>query len=48
MFADNIKLASKYSFKSGVKDIQDMALKSASLRMDMEAVMNAAEKFKGR
>lgn len=45
MFADNIKLASKYSFKSGVKDIQDMALKSASLRMDMEAVMNAAEKF---
>lgn len=43
--ANNIKLASSYSFKNGVADLEKMAIKSASLRMDMNAVMSAADKF---
>ena len=45
LLRDNIKLAASYSFKNGVADIEKMAIKSASLRMDMNAVMNAADKF---
>lgn len=43
--ASNIKLATSYSFRNGVRDIQEMALKAQSVRMDMNAVMSAAEKF---
>lgn len=43
--ASNIKLAASYSFRNGVRDIQEMALKAQSVRMDMNAVMSAAEKF---
>ena len=44
-FQQNIKLASSYSFRNGVRDIEKMALKATSLRMDMSAIMNAADKF---
>lgn len=44
-FQQNIKLASSYSFKNGVRDIEKMALKATALRMDMNAIMNAADKF---
>ena len=43
--ADNIKLAASYSFRNGVSDIEKMALKATSMRMDMNAIMNATEKF---
>ena len=45
MMADNIKLAASYSFRNGVADIEKMSLKAASMRMDMNAIMNATEKF---
>ena len=45
MMADNIKLAASYSFRNGVNDIEKMSLKAASMRMDMNAVMSATEKF---
>lgn len=45
MMADNIKLAASYSFRNGVNDIEKMALKATSLRMDMNAIMQATEKF---
>lgn len=45
MMADNIKLAASYSFRNGVADIEKMALRASSMRMDMNAVMGAAEKF---
>ena len=45
MLRDNIKLASTYSFRNGVDDIERMALKAASMRMDMNEIMRATEKF---
>ena len=45
MMADNIRLAASYSFRNGVNDIEKMALRATSLRMDMNAVMSATEKF---
>lgn len=45
MMADNIKLAASYSFRNGVNDIEKMALKATSMRMDMNAIMSATEKF---
>jgi len=45
MMADNIKLAASYSFKNGLADIEKMSLKSAEMRMDMNAVMSASERF---
>ena len=45
MMADNIKLAASYSFKNGVADIEKMTLQSASMRMNMQSIMNATEKF---
>ena len=42
---DNIKLAASYSFRNGVADIEKMAIRATSLRMDMGAVMTAADKF---
>lgn len=44
-FAENINLAASYSFKNGVDDIEQMVLKSQSLKMNMQAVMTAADKF---
>lgn len=45
MLADNIKLAASYSFRNGVSDIEKMAMKATSMRMDMNAVMGAVDKF---
>ena len=43
---DNIQQAAKYSFRNGVNDIEKMSLKAASMRMDMNAIMSATEKFR--
>lgn len=43
--ASNIQLASRYSFKNGVADIEKMSLQSAAFRANMEAVMRSSEKF---
>lgn len=43
--AENIKLAASHSFKNGVEDIEKMALKSQSLKMNMDSIMTAADKF---
>lgn len=43
--AENINLAAKASFKNGVDDIQRMVLKSQSLKMNMQAIMDAADKM---
>lgn len=43
--ADNVKLAASYSFRNGVEDIERMVLKSQSLKMNMQSVMQAADKF---
>lgn len=45
MLADNIKLAASYSFRNGVSDIEKMAMKATSMRMDMNAIMGAVDKF---
>ena len=42
---DNIQQASRYSFRNGVNDIEKMALKAASMRMDMDAIMRSTESF---
>ena len=42
---DNIKLAASYSFKNGVNDIEKMSLRATSLRMEMNAITNAMDKF---
>lgn len=44
-FADNVKLASKYTFSEGVNGISKMTLLSQKLKFNMESVANAAEKF---
>lgn len=43
--AENLKLASRYSFKNGVDDIERMVLKSQSMKMNMESVMTAMDNF---
>ena len=43
--AENIKLAASHSFKNGVEDIEKMVLKSQSLKMNMDSIMTAADKF---
>lgn len=43
--AENIKLATSHSFRNGVDDIQRMVLKSQSLKMNMQSIMSAADKF---
>jgi len=45
LLASNIKLASSYSFRNGVADIEKMALKAASMRVDIESIMRSSEKF---
>ena len=42
---DNLRLATTYSFRNGVKDIEAMALKAASLKMDMGAITGSLDKF---
>ena len=42
---ENIQQAARYSFRNGVADIEKMSLKAASMRMDMNAIMSATEKF---
>lgn len=42
--ANNIGLASKYSFTNGIKGLTEMALKATSLRLDMQQAANMAEK----
>jgi len=42
---DNIQQAARYSFRNGVADIEKMSLKAASMRMDMNAIMSATERF---
>lgn len=44
-FANNVKLASSYSFRNGVKDIEQMTVQSESLKLNMKAVMSSTEKF---
>ena len=43
--ASNIKLASSYSFRNGVADIEKMTLRSTALRVNMESIMRSTEKF---
>ena len=43
--ASNIKLASSYSFKNGVADIEKMTLKSVALRENLQEIMRSSEKF---
>lgn len=44
-FADNIKMASKYTFSEGVNGISKMTLLSQKLKFNMESIGDAAEKF---
>ena len=43
---DNLRLATTYSFRNGVKDIEAMSLKAASLKMDMSAITGSLDKFR--
>ena len=43
--SENINLAAKASFKNGVDDIQRMVVKSQSLKMNMQSIMDAADKM---
>lgn len=43
--AENIKLSASYSFRNGIDDIQRMVLKSQALKMNMQSIMTAADKF---
>ena len=43
--AENVKLAASYSFRNGVEDIERMVLKSQSLKMNMQSIMKAADRF---
>ena len=44
-FANNVKLASKFTFSEGINGISKMTLLSQQLKFNMESVANAAEKF---
>ena len=44
-FANNVKLASKYTFSEGVNGISKMTLLSQKLKFNMDSIANAAEKF---
>ena len=45
VFANNIKMASKYSFKDGLNSISKMTLLSQRLKFNMESVSGALDKF---
>ena len=44
-FANNIKMASKYTFKEGITGIQKMTLLSQRLKFNMESIGAAMDKF---
>ena len=44
-FANNVKLASKYTFREGINGISKMTLLSQKLKFNMDSIANAAEKF---
>lgn len=44
-FANNIKMASKYTFKEGITGIQKMTLLSQRLKFNMESIGSAMDKF---
>lgn len=44
-FANNIKMASKYTFKNGLDSISKMTLLSQRLKINMESMSNALDKF---
>ena len=44
-FSNNVKLASKYTFREGVNGISKMTLLSQKLKFNMDSIANAAEKF---
>ena len=44
-FANNIKMASKYTFKEGITGIQKMTLLSQRLKFNMESIGTAMDKF---
>lgn len=44
-FAENIHLATTYSFKNGVDDIENMVIKSERLKMNIQSVMQVADKM---
>lgn len=44
-FANNIKMASKYTFREGVTGIQKMTLLSQKLKFNMESIGTAMDKF---
>lgn len=44
-FANNIKLASRYTFKNGINGIQTMTLLSQRLKFNMESIGAAMDKF---
>ena len=44
-FTNNIKMASKYTFKEGITGIQKMTLLSQRLKFNMESVGTAMDKF---
>lgn len=45
LFAKNIKLASKYTFRDGIDGVSKMTLLSQRLRFNLEAVGDVADKF---
>lgn len=44
-FANNIKMASKYTFKNGIDGIQRMTLLSQRLKFDMQSIGGVIDKF---
>ena len=45
VFAKNMNLASKFTFREGVNGVSKMVMLSQKLRMNMESIASAAEKF---
>lgn len=45
ILAKNIRLASTYQFKNGIDSLQKMVLKSQALRVNMESVVAASDRF---
>lgn len=44
-FANNIKLASTYNFRNGVSDIRRMTMMTESMRINMQSLAQATDKF---
>lgn len=44
-FANNVKLASKYTFREGINGISKMTLLSQKLKFNMDSIANAAGRF---